>query len=232
MGHHVALLGALETVWLPAAPENGHFASLDMVSCLSGLVNYDAAKYRNPHSINPINYKYRTDSHPLLWLGAHGQAQAAARSSNPSATRPQCAAPSQAAACEYVPSSQSGSPHHRNCCSGPMGSSNRLALTLKPHSSALIMGDTLRTLAVSPAMIWKWPLQHRPGSPCRWQGSSMLQRIFPCRWQTQRQCLGRGLRSFPTQAGQPDCTGDGFLRRAVVAHHAAADSQSVRSGVE
>lgn len=50
-----------------------------------------------------------------------------------------------------------------------------------------------------------------------------------CR-QSAWQCLGLRARGFPAQAGQPDGTWNGFVRSAVVAHHAAADTQCFGSG--
>jgi len=54
----------------------------------------------------------------------------------------------------------------------------------------------------------------------------MRQRVFPCCRQCARQYLGFRFCGLPTQAGQPDCFGNGLLRRAIVAHHATTDTQS------
>lgn len=66
-----------------------------------------------------------------------------------------------------------------------------------------------------------------PASPLLPQPSGVQRRVFAGGWQGARQRAILRARGLPAQTGQPDGSGDGFVRGAVVAHHPATDAQRV-----
>lgn len=62
--------------------------------------------------------------------------------------------------------------------------------------------------------------------------SSMCQRVFFGRWQSTRQCFRAWSSSFPAKASQPNGAWNCLLRRAVVTHHATANTQRIGGCVQ